>query len=154
MSPEHSLWFHVQVTLAAPPEFSFHTVTFTELVGILSRSAHAIEHRVSSALCTSISACGAVFSARTVQSSALAPQPAHAPPLSTLCLSILPPLPSTPVCTLLLLAAAHPTLLLAAAHPTPATCCCTPHPCLSATPCSTYNHRSCTAPGSMMQRSG
>ena len=147
MSPEHSLWFHVQVTLAAPPEFSFHTVTFTELVGILSRSAHAIEHRVSSALCTSISACGAVFSARTSACSCSAtfyPLPVNtAPPAQHPC-----------VCTLLLLAAAHPTLLLAAAHPTPATCCCTPHPCLSATPCSTYNHRSCTAPGSMMQRSG
>ena len=148
MSPEHSLWFHVQVTLAAPPEFSFHTVTFTELVGILSWSAHAIEHRVSSALCTSISACGAVFSARTSACSCSAtfyPLPVNTAP---------PPCPAplcAPCCYLLL----HtPPLLLAAAHPTPATCCCTPHPCLSATPCSTYNHRSCTAPGSMMQRSG
>jgi hypothetical protein len=139
VSPEHSLWFHVQVTLmAAPPEFFPHTVTFTELVGILSWSAHAIEHRVSSALCTSISACGAVFSAGTSAcscSSTFYPLPVNtAPPAQHPC-----------VCTL---------LLLAAAHPTPATCCCTPHPCLSATPCSTYNHRSCTAPGSMMQCSG
>ena len=105
MSPEHSLWFHVQVTLAAPPEFSFHTVTFTELVGILSRSAHAIEHRVSSALCTSISACGAVFSARTSACSCSAtfyPLPVNTAP---------PPCPA-PLCV----------------HPA-ATCCCTPHPC-------------------------